>query len=140
MTFGAEDVQASEGGDFVVLFVSLLLVALEDFVPLLGGNYKLIAGVIPDRAFAIVNFGVNLSLGGTQRLREPFLHAFLLGHELGVAAKQNVGTAASHVGGDGDCAFATGLSHDFRFLFVVLGVEHNVILHALLHQQLREPL
>ena len=40
------------------------------------------------------------------------LHQFLAGHEFRVAAEQNVGTAAGHVGGDGDHAEAACLGDD----------------------------
>ena len=54
------------------------------------------------------------------------LDEVLAGHELGVAAEQDVGTAAGHVGGDGDHAEAAGLGDDFGFLLVELGVEDDV--------------
>ena len=54
------------------------------------------------------------------------LQALFLGHELGVAAEQDVGTAAGHVGGDGDRALAAGLRDDVGFALVVLGVQHFV--------------
>jgi hypothetical protein len=73
-------------------------------------------------------------------LRDSLLHHFLLGHEFGVAAEQNVGAAAGHVGGDGDHAFASRLSHEFGFALVELGVQDHVLLEALLFQQLREAL
>ncbi len=50
----------------------------------------------------------------------------LAGHEVGVAAEQNVGAAAGHVGGDGDHAEAAGLGDDLGFLLVELGVEDDV--------------
>ncbi len=43
-----------------------------------------------------------------------------------VAAEQDVGTAAGHVGGDGDHAEASGLGDDLGFLLVELGVEDDV--------------
>ena len=46
--------------------------------------------------------------------------------ELGIAAEQNVGAAAGHVGGDRHGAFASGLRHDFGFLLVILGVQNDV--------------
>ena len=64
----------------------------------------------------------------------PFLLQHLLGEELGVAAEQDVGAAAGHVGGDGDRALAAGLGDDLRLALVVLGVEHVVRDPALLEQ------
>ena len=58
-----------------------------------------------------------------RRLR---LDEVLLGHELGVAAEQDVRAAAGHVGGDGDHAEAAGLGDDLGFLLVELGVEDDV--------------
>ncbi len=60
-------------------------------------------------------------------------------HVLGVAAEQDVGAAAGHVGGDRDVALAAGLRDDLGFLRVVLRVEHDV-LDAALAQQRRQPL
>ena len=48
----------------------------------------------------------------------------LAGEEVGIAAQQDVGAAAGHVGGDGDGVEASGLSDDGRFLLVVAGVQH----------------
>ena len=46
-------------------------------------------------------------------IEAPALREHLsLRQELRVAAEQNVGTAAGHVGGDGHRAFASGLRHD----------------------------
>ena len=139
VTFGAENVQAADGGDFVVFFVGLDLVAIEDFGPLIGGDDVFVAGVIPDRALGFVDVDLNLALGGAQRLRDSLLHALLLGHEFRIAAEQNVGTAAGHVGGDRDHAFASGLGDDFGFALVILGIQHDV-LDAFFLQQLGKPL
>ena len=56
-------------------------------------------------------------------------------HELGVAAEQDVGAAAGHVGGDRDGALAAGLRDDLGLLRVVLGVQHDVRDAALLEQR-----
>ena len=61
------------------------------------------------------DFNLDFALCGTQGLGQAFLNALLLGHEFWIAAEQNVGTAACHVGGDRDRAFAAGLGDDFRF-------------------------
>ena len=60
------------------------------------------------------------------RAGAALLDQFLAGHEFGIAAEQNVGTAAGHVGGDGDHAEASGLGDEFGFALVLLGVEHDV--------------
>ena len=137
MALGAEDVQAAGGDDFIVLLVGLLPVAVEDFGPLRGGNDVLVPAVIPDGAVAVVDSGLDLALGGAQGLGDSFLHALLLGHEFRVAAEQDVGAAAGHVGGDGDHALASGLGDDFAFALVVFGVEHDM-LDAFFLQELGE--
>ena len=38
----------------------------------------------------------------------------------------DVGTTACHVGGNGNNALASGLSHDFSLALVQLGIEHIV--------------
>ena len=45
---------------------------------------------------------------------------------LAVAAQQDVGTTAGHVGGDGDGLLAAGLGDDLGLFFVLLGVEYGV--------------
>ena len=60
------------------------------------------------------------------------------GQGVGVAAEDDVGAAARHVGGDRDGGHPAGLSHDLGLPLVVLGVEHLVV-HAPLLQERREP-
>ena len=56
---------------------------------------------------------------GDELVGEARLPQVVLGQELGVAAQHDVGTAAGHVGGDGDGAELTGLGDDLCFLLVV---------------------
>ena len=67
-------------------------------------------------------------------LREPlrnlFGQALLPRHELGVAAEQDVGAAAGHVGRDRDRALPAGLRDELGLLRVVLGVQHDVLVGA----------
>ncbi len=51
-----------------------------------------------------------------------------------VAAQQDVGTATGHVGGDGQRTRTTGLSNDFGFFFVELGVQ-NLVIDAFIVEQ-----
>src|SRR5208282_2871684 len=51
-----------------------------------------------------------------------------------VAAEENVGSAAGHVGGNGDGALAPRLRNNLRFALVVLGVQHLVRNSRLLQQ------
>ena len=46
---------------------------------------------------------------------------------LGIAAQDDVGAAAGHVGGDGHGAFAAGLGDDLGLALVILGVQHFVL-------------
>ena len=64
-------------------------------------------------------------------------HQFLPGHEVRIAAEQNIGSTACHVGGDSHHAEAACLRHDLGFALVELGVEHHVA-HALSLQNSRE--
>ncbi len=57
----------------------------------------------------------------------------------GVAAEEDVGASAGHVGGDRDAAPATGLRDDLRLLGVELRIQH-VVRDAALAQQRREDL
>src|SRR6266403_1651768 len=91
VAFRAEDVQPARLDHFLVLAVCVVFVASKNLVPLIGWNCELIAGVVPDSAVGIVNLGFDLALRGADRLRDALLYAFLLGHKLGIAAKQNVG-------------------------------------------------
>src|SRR6185437_4868695 len=53
------------------------------------------------------------------------------------ATEHDIGTAAGHVGGDGDLAGRAGLGHDVRLALMLLGVQHFVH-HASLVQQAGE--
>src|SRR5947207_11771586 len=119
--------QTANRSDFVVLFICVLFVAVENFRPLVGWNYIFVAGVVPNCTFGFVRIDLNLALSSTQLLSNSLLYAFLLGHELRIATQQNIGTAARHVGGDGDHILASGLGDDFGFTLVVFGVEYYVL-------------
>ena len=58
---------------------------------------------------------------------------------LPVTTQHNVGTTTSHVGGNGNSARATGLSHDIGFHCVELGIQH-LVLDALLVQHVGDQL
>ena len=127
VAFGAENVQTAGSDHFIVLFIGFLLVAVEDFIPLVGGHHVFFAGVVPDGGLAIVLSAFDFALRSAERLSKPLLQRLLLGHEFGIAAEQNVGSAASHVGGDCHHAFAAGLSDDLCFPLVIFGIEHDVL-------------
>src|SRR5271170_4745383 len=117
-----------------MIAVGVGLVARKNLVPLISRHGVFIAGVVPDGAVGIVDLGFDLALCRADRLRDSLLHAFLFGHELWVAAEQNVGAAAGHVGGDGDRAFASGLRDNFRFALVELRVQDDVFGSLLLQK------
>ncbi len=47
--------------------------------------------------------------------------------KLRIAAQKDVRSAAGHVGSDRHGTFASRLCHDFRFLLVVLRVQHDML-------------
>ena len=67
------------------------------------------------------------------------LQAIIARHGFGIAAQQNVGSAAGHVGRNRDRAFASRLRDDFRFALVLLGVQ-NLVRDARFLQQVRQML
>ena len=57
-------------------------------------------------------------------------------HVIAVATKNDVGAAASHIGGDGDRTSPSGLSNDFCFPLHILGFGiEQVVGNALLVEQ-----
>ena len=97
MPLGGYDVQAAQRDYLFVVAVGLLLELGERRQPLFLGHLVGIDVLLAER---------------------------LAGLHFGVAAQQNVGSAAGHVGRDGDRALAPGLRHDGRFALVILGVQH----------------
>ena len=76
----------------------------------------------------LVVFGLPTAFkGGNLRLFLLFAQGFIGvdGFDLmfEVTAQDNVGTAAGHVGGNGNCADFTGLGHNQCLALVFLGVE-----------------
>src|SRR5688572_14021112 len=99
MPLGAKDVEAAYLADLVALLCALLADLVGELV-------------------------VRLRLG----VRDAVLLLELeLGEHLGVAAQDDVGAAAGHVGGDGDGALPAGLRDDVRLVLVVLGVQDAVL-------------
>ena len=79
-----------------------------------------------------------LLFAARQLFGDAFVERLLASHVLGVAAEQDVGAAAGHVGRDGDGALAARLGDDFRFLRVIFRVEDDV-LDALAPEHARQP-
>ena len=88
-----------------------------------GGKHALALGLA-----GLLGLGVKLlELLGRHVLHGQALVLQALTHQLvGIAAQQDVGTTAGHVGGDGHGAVASGLSDDMSLALVVLGVEDLV--------------
>src|ERR1019366_8502085 len=125
MALSGDDVEAAEAHHFVMFGVGELLVGGEDLVPHVAAHAieLLVVGEVVE---VLVGNELGIFLG--QALSDLFLEALVLGHELGVAAEQDVGTAAGHVGGDGNGVLAAGLGDNAGFAFVILGVE-DLVLH-----------
>ena len=105
---GPDDVQAADRGDLAALGLHLGLVLGDGRLPDLLGDLQ--AGRVERPAVLVLQA---LEVGP--------------GHELGVAAEDDVGPAAGHVGGDRDHPLPAGLGDDLGLLLVELGVEDLVL-------------
>ena len=139
VALSAENMKATDRRHFVVFYVRLRFVARKSLGPLIGGNGVLVAVVIKNGSLAVFLRPLNLALRHAQLLRNSLLDHLLLGHELGIAAEQNVGAAARHIGGDRDHALASGLGNDLSFALMEFRVQHNM-LDAFFLQQVRQSL
>src|ERR1700692_868817 len=122
MALRAQNVQPADRGHFIVLDVSLRFVAVQTLRPLVGWNRILVPVVIENGSLPIFLWAFDLALCHAQLLRDSLLHQFLLGHELRIAAEQDVGTATSHVRRDRNPSLPSSLRNDFSFALVELGV------------------
>ncbi len=121
-----------------VLALGVRLVHLKRAVPVLLRGLKLLALVV-EAHHARSGRGRNRALRRADRARLSALHQVLLGHELGVAAQQDIRAAAGHVGGNRHHAQPSGLGHDLRLALVIFRIQHHV-LDALALQYLRKQL
>ena len=136
VALGGEDVQPAERDDLVVLGVGLRLeVPIDAFVIRPRHAVEAVEMIEVDELFVVDE--LLLALG--QLLGNLLRQRLLPRHELGVAAEQDVGAAAGHVGGDRHRRLAAGLRDDFRFLRVVLRVQDDVLGCRDQLQQLRQP-
>ena len=117
------DVQAAQRHHFVVFLIGVLLVGRIQFGPSIVAHAIELLVV---REVVEVLVGHELGFVLAQPLRHLLLQALVLGHELGVAAQQNVGTAAGHVRGNCHRVLAARLRHNAGFALVILGVQHLV--------------
>ena len=136
MPLGADDVQAAEVDDLLVFVFALALEVRKDAFPV--GGLDAIEAVEVEEVDELLVIDV-LLLALDHLLGDLFVQALLARHVFGVAAEQDVGAAARHVGGNRHGVLAAGLRHDLGFLRVILGVEHDV-LRALLLEHARQPL
>ena len=120
--FGAEDMQPALRDHLGVLGVALRLEVAEDALPVLARHAVVLAVREVDGLF-VVHESLFAAL---EHLGHGFSETLLARHVVGAAAKQDVGAAARHVGGDGHHAEPSGLGHDLGFLGVVFGVQHHV--------------
>ena len=109
MTLSAEHVQATELGDFLMLFSCGVFAGLQDLGPA-----------------CLVRLRVGV------RVQAELTH-LLDGLKFGVAAEHNVGTATSHVGCHGDGALTARLCDDSCLTLIVLCVQH-LVAYAFLRQ------
>ena len=124
----------SSADDLVVLLVGLRLEVLED--ALVVRLRHAVEGVeVEEIGVLLVLDEPFLALG--QPLGDLLGKALLSRHEFGVAAEQDVGPAARHVGGDRDRALAARLRDELRFLGVVLRVQHHVLVGAAARRRCR---
>ena len=86
-------------------------------------------------------FGVGCTLfGELSRIRiEPVGNQHIVHQDIGVAAQQDVGTAACHVRGDGHGAQTACLRDNLRFTLVILRVQ-DFVLDAATRKRLRQTL
>ena len=120
VALGGHDVQPAQRRHLVVLLVGLRFEACVDLVPLVAAHA---VELVEMGEVVEVLVGDVLDVLRREALGHLVLQAGVLGHELGVAAQQNVGAAAGHVGGNRHRALASGLRHNLGFALVILGVQ-----------------
>ena len=108
VAFATDDVQATQRGDFA---------ALNHHAILLGD---------------LLGEGVPFGFGDVQAAAILRLQ-LLPDHRFGIAAENNVSPATGHVRGNCHGVETAGLSNDFGFALVMLGVQH-LVLHAVFGQ------
>ena len=122
VALGADDAKPARFDDLLLFFVRLRLVSLVEVLVSLSHGLR-----------RLIEFGIRSRKLDGLVLDALFAKA-LLGKIFGVAAEQNIGTAARHVGRDGDGAKAARLGDDLRLALVVLCVQ-DVMLDAVAAQK-----
>ena len=123
VALGADDREAA-GRDDAVVLVGADALRLGERGGAIGGGGSGRAALL--HLVALVNVRV-----------EAALAQHVVGQHVGIAAEQDVGTAAGHVRGDGHGAHAAGLRDDVGLALVVLRIE-GLVLDAALVEQARE--
>ena len=119
-TYYTETAQLS---DFVLLFLSLLLVFLMEGLEFLSGFEKFRIVALDETCGERDGVGI-ISVGCHLTLRFEFR----------VSAQDDVGTSSGHVGCDRDSSEASCLCDDLGFLLMLLGVQHVEMLDAAFFQ------
>ena len=136
VALGAEDVEAADVHDLLVLGIHLALEMGGNAFPV-GTGHAIERVHVEEVDELLVVDELLLALG--QLLGNFLGQALVPGRVLGVAAQQDVRAAAGHVRRDRHVVLVTGLRDDLGLLRVILGVQHDVPDAALLEQG-REPL
>ena len=123
---GAQDEEPAGLDHLFVIHLRRLCVPLEGRRPLRLADLEFLALVVETQK-SRRRHGVDGPLVGADNPRPVLLHQFLPGHELRVAAQQNIGSAAGHVGGNGHHPQPPGLGHNLSLALVELGVQHHML-------------
>ena len=91
----------------------------------------------PARSTALQRHGRRVILFRLHKTAQQHLPQLQAGHVVAVATKDDVGTTARHVGGDGHSASPTRLGHDLRFALHVLRLRVEQVVGDLLLRQQR---
>src|SRR5690348_11056296 len=124
MALSSENVQTPEIDHAIVLCVGRVFIAVYELCPVLAP-----LGIF--LKVSLLEFVRRACSGTFRRLGiDPLLPVFvrrftefLTRQKFGISAQQNICAASSHIGGDGACADASGLSHDQGFAIMLLGIE-----------------
>src|SRR5581483_7601527 len=138
VAFGAEDEQAARLDHAIMILLRAIGVPFVGLRPLGFRDLKLLALVVEAQKSGR-GHGIDSAFGSADGARLAALYQLLAGHELGIAAEQNVGAAAGHVGGDRHHAQPASLRYDLRLALMELGIEHHVP-HAFALQDAGKPL
>ena len=121
----AEDEEPTSLNHLLVIFECGVRMALVALGPVGVADLELLPLVIETQETSR-RHGIDSSLGHADGACLVLLHQFLASHEIGIAAQQNIGSAACHVGGNRHHPQPARLSHNLRLAFVELGIQHYV--------------